>query len=207
MCVYSLPFWGAPIVIEAAQPEHPPMALLCTLLFLFGCAAQLGASASYHCHKWQSRRTERIAHQLDYVGIYCLISGIFSPVYGMLIPEPTNHRALLVQWGAAVVGSAVSAVPCKSGWLRLIPFLLASHAGLLVSWGEWRPREDKGSGGGGGGGGTVVRRFTALENRSFACMVLLYSVGAVLLEQAWEARMYNTVHGDRGSTQKRQRRR
>ena len=46
-----------------------------------------------------------------------------------------------------------------------------------------------------------------VEIRSFACMVLLYSVGAVLLEQAWEARMYNTVHGNRGSTQKRQRRR
>ena len=49
-----------------------------------------------------------------------------------------------------------------------------------------------------GGGGAAVDTGGAVTPADFARSTP---------EQAWEARMYNTVHGNRGSTQKRQRRR
>ena len=134
--------WSLPLLIEAADSAHPqPMAAIVAVLFLLGCAASLGASAAYHRCSWWSRRTERLAIRMDFLGIYCLISGVFSPVYGLLLPPPVNVRSLVVQWLAAGLGMLISARRTNNRWLRVLPFLVAVNAGLLVSYDQWKPQD------------------------------------------------------------------
>ena len=97
-CFFLLPVWGAPLIVVAGGKSA--LAVLVALLFLSGAAASLGASAHYHRRQHRGKRQERLALQADFLGIYMLIAGTFSPVCG-----PSTHHAADATSVLSIAGS------------------------------------------------------------------------------------------------------
>jgi hemolysin III len=99
------------------------------LVFGAGLSLLFGISALYHRIDWSPRARQRM-RSMDHSAIFVLIAAGYTPLFGLVPGSHGGHRALVVVWLGALVGTIKSiAWPSAPKWLTAT---LAVAMGWLV---------------------------------------------------------------------------
>lgn len=86
-----------------------------------------------------SPRTERFLQTLDYLAIYLLIAGTFSPVCLIVGRDALGWSVLGSVWFVALTGMTLKAsVPSFPKWLGLCLYVILGWVASLMGWALWQ---------------------------------------------------------------------
>ena len=94
------------------------------LLFLMSCL--------YHAFRSGSR-VKRLWRRFDYISIYLLIGGTFTPMWLVWWADHTGHLLCIAQWAVIITGVTLIGVfgPGRPKWLHMTLFIVLGWAGLI----------------------------------------------------------------------------
>jgi len=169
---WSHGFWflialpGAALLWRRAQGDRPrQLTLLCYLIGLVACS---GASTLYHAIQ---ATPERLAFflLLDYIGIYLLIAGTYTPIAWTLLEGPWRSRTLVFAWLTALIG-----ILLHVGWTDVPPWV-STGLYLMMGWGAIFFYTE------------LTRRYSSGVLRPLLAGGVLYSIGAIIHIMRWPA--------------------
>ena len=89
-------------------------------------------SALYHSLHI-SKAQEAMWQRCDYIAIYLLIAGTYTPVCLLCLPDPMRRSMLLAVYGIAVVGIALTLLwKGKPHWIRLVLYAVMGWLAVLI---------------------------------------------------------------------------
>lgn len=89
-------------------------------------------SALYHS-LYINKAQEAWWQRCDYIGIYLLIAGTYTPVCLLCLPDPMRRNMLLAVYGIAAVGIALTLLwKEKPHWIRLVLYAVMGWLAVLV---------------------------------------------------------------------------
>ena len=94
------------------------------LMFLMSCL--------YHAFKWGTG-VKRLWRRFDYISIYLLIGGTFTPLWLVLWGNRAGTILCIVQWAAIITGVTLVGVfgPGRPKWLHMTLFMVLGWSGLV----------------------------------------------------------------------------
>ena len=94
------------------------------VMFLMSCL--------YHAFRWGSR-VKRLWRRFDYISIYLLIGGTFTPLWLVLWGNQAGIILCCVQWAVIVTGVTLVGVfgPGRPKWLHMTLFIVLGWSGLV----------------------------------------------------------------------------
>ena len=94
------------------------------LLFLMSCL--------YHSFRWGSR-VKRLWRRFDYLSIYLLIGGTFTPLWLIYWNRPLGTVLCILQWAIIITGITLISVfgPGRIRWLHMTLYIVLGWCGLI----------------------------------------------------------------------------
>ena len=94
------------------------------LMFLMSCL--------YHAFKWGTG-VKRLWRRFDYISIYLLIGGTFTPLWLVLWGNRAGTVLCIAQWAAIITGVTLVGVfgPGRPKWLHMTLFMVLGWSGLV----------------------------------------------------------------------------
>jgi len=131
----ALVFFGigsATLVTKVATSGHPWL-LVGVSLYAFGLCTLFLFSTLHHCING-TPKTERILQTLDYLAIYLLIAGTFSPVCLGIVRTPLGWSVFGTVWIGAVVGMILKAsIRSFPKWLGLCLYATLGWVAVFIT--------------------------------------------------------------------------
>ncbi|MDO4523519.1 MAG: hemolysin III family protein [Eubacteriales bacterium] len=139
-------FAGIPLLYRAAQHAQS-VYLISAAVFIVSMVLLYGASSTYHSLNI-SGRVNKLLRKLDHMMIFVLISGSYTPVCLLVLPEASGRTLLMLVWGVAIVGILVKAcwITCPKwfssifyigmGWLCVLalPQIFHGLSAIQFAW-------------------------------------------------------------------------
>jgi hemolysin III len=126
------------LVTVAGKMGSPGSALVCGV---YGASLVMLYAASTLFHTWPAGELKRVFRLLDYIGIYVLIGGTYTPIVLFVSRGTFGWSCLTAVWVHALVGSFLKMVhadrPCDDSstpYLVLCAMCLFSFPRLLADW-------------------------------------------------------------------------
>ena len=106
--------------------------LLCSLVYGICLVIMFLMSCLYHSFPWGSR-VKRLWRRFDYISIYLLIGGTFTPMWLLFWQGQTGTLLCCIQWGVILVGIVFVAVfgPGRPKALHITLFIVLGWCGLV----------------------------------------------------------------------------
>ena len=119
--------------------SEPGAELLSAIVYGFCLLMLFLMSCLYHAFRWGSR-VKRLWRRFDYISIYLLIGGTFTPLWLVWWGSRTGVILCCIQW--AVIVTAVTLVgvfgPGRPKWLHMTLFIVLGWSGLVFLPGLFR---------------------------------------------------------------------
>ena len=109
-----------------------PVSLFCAVVYGVCLLMMFLMSCLYHSFRWGSR-VKRLWRRFDYISIYLLIGGTFTPMWLLFWNGRTGTVLCIVQWVLILLGVTFVAVfgPGRPRILHPVLFVILGWAGLI----------------------------------------------------------------------------
>ena len=109
-----------------------PLRLFCSLVYGLCLVLMFLMSCLYHSFRWGSR-VKRLWRKFDYISIYLLIGGTFTPLWLLFWQERSGTVLCCVQWAVILCGVVFVAVfgPGRPKALHPVLFVVLGWCGLV----------------------------------------------------------------------------
>jgi hemolysin III len=123
---------SAVLVIKASHTANPWLIVGVSLYALGLCSQFLCSTLHHGIHG--TLKTERLLQTLDYLAIYLLIAGTFSPVCLGIGRSTLGWSVFGTIWGCAIIGMVLKAtVPAFPKWLGLYFYFVLGWVAVLLA--------------------------------------------------------------------------
>ena len=108
------------------------LSLFCSLVYGLCLVIMFLMSCLYHSFRWGSR-VKRLWRRFDYISIYLLISGTFTPMWLLFWQGASGTVLCCVQWAVIITGIVFVAVfgPGRPKALHITLFIVLGWCGLV----------------------------------------------------------------------------
>ena len=112
--------------------SHTPTALFCAIVYGFCLLMMFLMSCLYHSFRWGSR-VKRLWRRFDYISIYLLIGGTFTPMWLLFWGGQAGTVFCIVQWALIILGIIFVAIfgPGRPRVLHPVLFIVLGWVGLV----------------------------------------------------------------------------
>ena len=109
-----------------------PLKLLCTIVYGFCLIMMFLMSCLYHSFRWGSR-VKRLWRRFDYISIYLLIGGTFTPLWLLFWQGQLGTILCCAQWAVIIAGITFVAIfgPGRPKALHFSLFIVLGWCGLV----------------------------------------------------------------------------
>ena len=109
-----------------------PLKLLCSIVYGFCLVMMFLMSCLYHSFRWGSG-VKRLWRRFDYISIYLLIGGTFTPMWLLFWQGQSGTIFCIVQWAVIIAGITFVAVfgPGRPKALHIPLFIVLGWCGLV----------------------------------------------------------------------------
>lgn len=112
--------------------SRTPLQVLCSLVYGICLLLMFLMSCLYHSFRWGSR-VKRLWRRFDYISIYLLLGGTFTPLWLLFWREPAGVLLCCLQWAVILTGIVFVAVfgPGRPKALHSVLFVVLGWIGLV----------------------------------------------------------------------------
>ena len=109
-----------------------PLKLLCAVVYGFCLVMMFLMSCLYHSFRWGSK-VKRLWRRFDYISIYLLIGGTFTPMWLLFWQGPPGTIFCIAQWAVIIAGITFVAIfgPGRPKALHITLFIVLGWCGLV----------------------------------------------------------------------------
>jgi hemolysin III len=155
------------LLVSVSWTVASPRAGYATLAYTLAIVAMFAVSATYHRVSWGSTAARNWMRRLDHSMIFVFIAGTYTPFAVLDMPPSTGHQVLVIVWGGALAGVALTLFwPNAPRWLGVALYLLLGWVAVSYA-------------------GTLLHSTGVAASVLLAVGGALYSVGAVFYAQRW----------------------